>query len=131
MTEKIIGYLLLGIGLLFIVYSAFDSYQVFTKQKQPIQLFTFSGISLDVTQALSAGLPKELTQTGFSLPPQKQQIISADMINIPMNLFAELLLMGFMASIGARLATIGTQLIRPIVVKLHEESSAHAKESAK
>ena len=120
MTEKIIGYVLFCIGLLVIIFSTYAGYQVFTKQAQPIDVFHFPNITMDVTQALTSGLPKELTQ---NLPPQRQEIIPAEMINQPMNFFTYLIFMGFMASTGAKLAGLGIQLIRPIVVKMHEKPS--------
>ncbi len=49
------------------------------------------------------------------------------MVNAPLNLFTYLMLMGFFASIGMKIATVGTYLVRPIVVKLREEKEKNQK----
>ena len=100
MSEKIIGYTLLVCGIAIILFTAFNVYFVFTKQAQPIQLFNFPAVSLDL---IPGAKPTE--------------ILPADVLNQSSNIFAHLLLMGFMASIGQKLATLGVQLVRPIVVK--------------
>lgn len=115
MTEKVIGYILLISGVVIIIASAISGYLVFTKQAAPAPLFNLPGISLDISKALSGSLPLGFLSSGKTAPPQ--QIISADTVNQPMNLFAHLMLVGFIATIGSKLATIGVQLIRPIVVE--------------
>lgn len=117
MTEKGIGYLLLVIGIGIIGLSALSVYLVFTKQVTPAQLFTLGPISIDVGKILAGSLPKELQA---SVPSSQQEILSSEMVNQPMNLFAHTILMGFMASVGLKLAEIGGVLLRPIVVKVKE-----------
>lgn len=104
MSEKIIGYTLLVCGIAIILFSAFNVYFVFTGQAQPIHLFNFPAVSLAVVPGAK---PVEL--------------VSADMLNQTSNVFAHLFLMGFLASIGEKLASLGIQLLRPIVVKSKEE----------
>ncbi len=120
MTEKAIGYLLLALGIIIIFFSAISVWGVFTKQTRPVELFTLKGISLDMSQMLAGSLPPEYASVAQQLAKSapKQEIISAEILNQTSNLFAHLMFMGFLASIGAKLATIGTQFIRPIVVKL-------------
>ncbi len=83
-----------------------------------MQLFNFPGISVDVGQLMAGSIPPEAKQLGFKIPSQKQEFLSREMINGPLNLSMHLFLMGFIASIGGRLAQIGTYLLRPIVVKV-------------
>lgn len=109
MTEKITGYCLLVFGIFLILGSALSVYRVFTNQARPVQVFNFEPISLDLGQSL--------------IPIPKAQIISAAMLNDTSNLAAHLFLMGFIASVGQKLASLGIQLIRPIVVKLNEQKS--------
>jgi hypothetical protein len=123
MTEKIVGYALLTIGFGIIVFALISAYLVFTKQMAPVDLFHFPGITVDISSAISAGLPKELTQTGFVLPPQKQEIISADIINVSMNYFTYLIFMGFMVTGGAKIAGVGAQLVRPVIVRVNEKTA--------
>lgn len=120
MNEKVIGYSLIIVGILTILFSATSVYLVFTKKSEPVKLFTLQGIGLDLGNLFSDSLPPEATQLlnqnrGKST---RTEIISADLINDTSNIFAHLLLMGFIASIGYKLASLGVMLVRPIVVKL-------------
>ena len=108
MTEKIVGYTLLIIGIMVIVLSALNVYAVFTGQMLPVQLFHLSGISLDLSQ-----------YTGVKTKPA--ELVPAETLNQTSNLAAHLFLMGFIASMGQKLASLGVKLIRPIVVKLRDE----------
>lgn len=120
MTEKAIGYFLLVLGILVIIFSGFNVYQVFTRQVKPVQLFNFKGIGLDTSQMLRDSLPPEAGQLLQSNQRSSAttEIIPAELINQTSNVFAHLMLMGFLASIGAKLANLGVMLVRPIVVKL-------------
>jgi hypothetical protein len=109
MTEKVIGYLLLTLGLLIIAVSTLTIYQVFVNKKAPIQIFNFGGVSISASQLVGQNLP--------SAQNPKIEIISKDMLNGPLNLTAELFLMGFLVNVGFRIASLGTQLVRPIKVQ--------------
>jgi hypothetical protein len=117
MTEKVLGYILITFGIITIIYSGFSVYQVFTKQAQPVALFAFPGLSLDPAMLMSAAQP------GVKLPStgQKMEIVPAQIVNSTSNLLAHLLLMGFMAGIGVKIAGIGVNLVRPIKVNLNQE----------
>lgn len=119
MSEKIIGYTLLSSGIAIILFSAFNVVFVFTKQAQPVQLFNFPAITFDMSQSLTAGLPPQLAQA-VKTSSKPTELISAEMLNQTSNIFAHLLLMGFLAGIGQKLASLGVQLVRPIVVKSKE-----------
>lgn len=109
MSEKISGYTLLISGIAIILFCAFNVVFVFTGRAQPIQLFNFPAMSLDLGSSL--GLPTATKPT---------EMISAAMLNQTSNIAAHLFLMGFLASIGEKLASLGVQLVRPIVVKSKE-----------
>ena len=124
MPEKIVGYLLLASGLIVILFSGFSVYQVFTKKLEPVQLFNFDGIAVDLGGAITSMVPADQqeaarTQIGDKA---KQEIIPNTLINDTSNLAAHLFLMGFIASIGYKIASLGIQMIRPIVVKVREAS---------
>lgn len=121
MSEKITGYTLLVCGIALILFCAFNVYFVFTKQAQPVQLFSFPAISFDMSQSLTAGLPPEIARSLPKTAAKPTELISANMLNQTSNIFAHLFLMGFLASIGEKLASLGIQLVRPIVVKSKEE----------
>ncbi len=101
MTEKVTGYSLLGIGIFLIIVSAISVFNVFTGKAKPVQVFQMPGVSLDVVG-------------------QKTEIISPALLNDSSNLFIHLLLMGFIAATGQKLASLGVQLVRPIVIKAKE-----------
>ena len=129
-SEKLTGYTLLAVGVLTIIYAAFSVYQVFTKRVDPINLFNFPAISIDTSQIISSqisqdSLPPELAQMlaksatqQASASAKPTEILSADMINQTSNVFAHLFLMGFVASIGHKLAGLGVMLLRPVEVKV-------------
>lgn len=111
MSEKITGYLLLFLGLLVIGYSAISIYLVFTKKTQPIQLFTGSGISLDLSGYMPPGTPKS-----------KTDLVSANTLNDISNISAHYLLMTFFVGVGFKVSSLGIQLLRPIEVKLNSKN---------
>lgn len=117
MNEKIIGYALLAIGLVIITFAGVNVYQVFTHRILPVQLFSFQGISLDAGQLFDPG-----TKQQASL-----QLISPEMINQTSNVFAHLFLMGFVASIGFKIANLGVGLLRPLEVKLRTKETSQSK----
>lgn len=124
MAEKKVGYTLLIVGLAVMIVAAFSVVGVFTGRSKPVQVFQFEGVGLDPTalmpqmQALQ-NLPgaKETSQSG-----KKVEIVSADMINKSANLFAHLALMGFLMSFGGKIASLGSELLRPIIVKAGKDS---------
>lgn len=117
MSEKVIGYSLLALGIILILAPAYSVFSIFTRASNPIQFFRTAGISLDLGQIVSASLPAGY-QTGKNISTT-QEIIPASLINDSANLFTHVFLMGFIASIGYKLASLGIQLLRPIQVKLN------------
>jgi hypothetical protein len=116
MTEKIIGYLLISTGLIIMVMSGFNVYSVFTKQTKPVQFFSFSGIGINPSQLVGGQTPVQFqAQAGQA---KSVEIISPEMINDTSNLFAHVFLMGFIVSLGYKIASLGVKLVRPVVVKL-------------
>jgi hypothetical protein len=71
---------------------------------------------MDLGQIMTNSLPAELQAQMPKTP--KTEIISATMLNDSSNIFAHLMLMGFIVSLGYKLANLGIQMLRPIVVKL-------------
>lgn len=110
MPEKTLGYILLVIGISLIVFALVHMFFVFTGKIPPVNLFNSGGISFDPSVFLSSSQGQ--------ITAGKQELISADYLNLSSNLFMELILMGFIASVGQKFASTGTSLIRPITVKL-------------
>lgn len=119
MNEKINGYILLAIGLAIIVFSMISVFNVLTGKSKPYSLFNFPAISLDAANIAGSEMPsgsqEPLKQAGQS---PKLELISSSLLNDTSNVFAHLILMGFMAGIGYKIGALGVMLARPIVVKL-------------
>jgi hypothetical protein len=119
MTEKILGIILLFTGILIMFVSGWNLYEVFTKHAQPVRVFSLRGISIDPTQLVAGNLPPQVAQQMKTNPSGStpMEIFPAESLNAIINLMAHVILMGFIASIGYRLASLGVQLIRTLVVK--------------
>ena len=93
-----------------ILLSALNIYFLVTGQARPFQIFNFSGINLDLASALG------LTSKGASI-----ELISSQMLNDTSNLIAQLFIVGFFVNVGYKIASLGIELLRPVVVKLREQ----------
>ena len=109
MSEKVIGYILLTVGLVVICLAALNIFQTFTGTLVPYSLFNSQSVSLDL---------------GTLVPGQsgKMELFSAKDINLISNLTIHYLLMTFIVSVGYKVASLGIQLLRPISVKLNQKS---------
>lgn len=107
------GYVLLAVGIVIILASALNIYLIFSGQTHPVKLFDFPAVNLDLSSSL--GLPS----TGVKNAPM--ELASPALLNDTTNLFAHLFLVGFFVNVGAKIASLGIELLRPVVVKLREE----------
>ena len=110
-NEKVIGYFLLVLGIAIILFSGFSVYTVFSKKVEPVQFFTLGTIPIELPQT-GQDMSKPATGMGDTLN------IPMEVIADPLNSFAHLVLMMFIGGVGFKIASIGTMLIRPVVVKL-------------
>ncbi len=113
MAEKIIGYVILGIGIIIIALSAVNGFRLITKQAQPVQLFNIansdSQIPLDFNGSkVNINSSTLLNSLGLSSPT----------LNFSLNLVFHLMILGFIAKMGFHLASLGTMLVRPIKVDI-------------
>lgn len=114
MDEKVSGYGLLIAGIAIIAFAVFSVYSVFSGRSEPFEVFTFDNISVP----LSSLMPSE---GGAPVGDAELDLFSANDLNKTTNTFAHLFLMGFVASVGFKVATLGTNLIRPIVVRVNDQ----------
>lgn len=117
MDSKVLGYVLIAVGVILIAYSGFNVYQVFTKKTQPVQVFNFDGISMSLGGLLD--VPTKNAPELELLPPE--------ILNQTSNLVAHLFLMGFIVNIGSKIANLGVYLVRPINVTLKDGSKNQEK----
>ncbi|HUW21387.1 MAG TPA: hypothetical protein VMW41_01835 [Candidatus Bathyarchaeia archaeon] len=132
-TEKIIGYFLLLVGIVTIVAGTFSLYQVFTGDRKAPRLFhvKMPAISLPGQQSLQLELPEGMSlPDGLSLPkniasPQQDssemKLLPDELVNDLTNMSLYFLLMGFVVSSGAKVASISVKLIKDIKVEVKEE----------
>ena len=111
MQERIVGYLLLVIGLIVIAFSSFSIYQVFTRSSQPIQLFDLKALNIDASSLLGNDTVKLNRNENLKL-----EIISKEDLDKTFNVIAHVILMTFFVNVGARVASLGISLIHPIKV---------------
>lgn len=111
MTEKVTGYSLIVVGLLIIAYAGFSVFSVFTARAEAIELFQFKGVSIPLSALMEGGAPP-----GVELP--EIEIFPAEVLNSTTNTLFYLLFMGFLVTVGAKVATLGINLVRPIIVKV-------------
>lgn len=100
--EKIIGYILLFIGLGIILFSIVSAFSVFTGSKRPPELFKLEKSS----QPVSVG--------GVEIP--SMEIIPVDYLNLSGNLMFYLLFMWLLISAGGKIASIGVSMIKEIKI---------------
>lgn len=125
MSEKVTGYSLLVAGVAIILIALMFVYQVFTKQAEPAHLFSFPGISIDLSKIVASQLPKDVTLPAGTT--MEQEIIPAKVVNDSANIAAHLFLMGFVASVGYKIASLGVLMLRPVVVRLKETAEPQLK----
>lgn len=130
-THTVIGYTLIILGVFIMLLSVIQVYRVFTKQVEPIQYFNFPGIKMNMAQympkvdmqsldALKQKFNVDFGEDGSTKDTANQvemEIIPGEVINGPTNLAIHLLFMGFLMNFGAKIADLGTKLVRPIIVK--------------
>jgi hypothetical protein len=119
MGDKVIGYILVSIGIIVILGATYGLYRVFNGQSEPLEVFKLKGISVE-----TASLVPQPRVPAPSSPSPKIELFPAAMLNTILNTVGHVIFMGFIASVGFRIASIGTMLARPIVVKIHSKKEA-------
>jgi hypothetical protein len=115
MTEKIIGYILLALGIIIILSAGVSVFSVLTRSSKPIQFIPAAAVTSE------ASVPKTQTIQGVEvqMPSINEMVgISADSLVFITNLTIHLFLMGFIVNVGFKVASLGVQLVRPIIVDL-------------
>ena len=103
-TNKIIGYILLAVGILLIVLPLWQTYNIFSGKAMPTQVF-MRPVALTVNNKVSA----------LDIAGQMQnaliRIIPVDFIDNILNLITWLLLMWILIYGGGKIAEIGVKLL--------------------
>lgn len=109
------GYVLLVLGLVIIGFATFSVLSVFGGNQQPTALFNFPGISLPTSSFVA-----DSGQSGVEAPDI--ELISGAVLNSIVNTAAHLFLMGFIVTVGTKVASLGTYMLRPIVINTKEHA---------
>lgn len=117
MDSKIIGYILLTIGLGIIIASCVSVFMIISGRSVPIQVFNLPSISLDFGSLVANEFGTEMA--GNIAP--RAEIFSKEALNHSLNFFAHIIVMGFFVNVGYKTANIGTGLVRPIKVSLKRD----------
>jgi len=120
MTEKVLGYTYIVFGTILMILSLFSVYQIFINKVKPITLFNLPGISIDLS-GVAPEVPQEVKEKESSPQSLKTELVQKEVINAPLNLLAHIIIMGFIANIGFKIASLGTLLVRPIKVTFRDE----------
>lgn len=136
-SERIVGYILLGVGMLVMIFSAMQIVMVFTNKATPIEFFNSKPILTQQAKSNDVGFPTDggelskliqnnplagLGGGGSSLP--MPQLIDPEMINNVLNLSVYFLIMNFLLGLGFKIANLGVQLVRPIKVEVRNNQIA-------
>jgi hypothetical protein len=121
MKERTIGYSLIGIGLIVMLFCVINIIMVFTNNASPVPLFDIEQeekeqINLD--EIISQSENVENISLDSLMPGL--DIIPNEVLNKTLNLSVHFFLMSFILGFGYKLASLGVQLVRPINVKLKE-----------
>lgn len=119
---KIAGYVLLVVGLIIIIVSLLNIYNIFAGKALPNNYFDFPAIEISLDSIIGDSLSPEeksaLAQQGES---PKMELVPANVLNDTTNMITHIFIIGLFVSIGGRISTIGVYLLRPIKVNLAKD----------
>lgn len=126
MSDKAVGYSLVGIGIAIMIGALVSLYLVFTHKAEPLQVFNLPGISIDASALVPQNSMLDRAQDFMgksNTPAPKIEMFPAAMLNTILNTITHVVFMGFIVTIGFRIATIGTMLARTIVVHVRAKNN--------
>lgn len=117
MSDKQVGYILLGVGIAVMIFAGAQIILVFTGKATPIEVFSYNQSGGEMKGILDQMQRTAQAQAGASSSTMPN-IIDPVALNKILNLTVYYVVMQFVFGIGYKLSTLGTQLIRPIVVQV-------------
>jgi hypothetical protein len=101
-NQKILGYVLLGLGLVIIFICGYNAYTVFTGASAPPAVFRIEDVSINVDN--NAGAASHI------------KLISGADASKLINMALWYILMFFLVQVGGKVASLGTQMAKEIKV---------------
>ena len=118
MSERITGYILLIAGILTMIFSFFQIIQVLTGNAKPLRIFSQNTINTEKVLPDTSTFLDQLQLGTSELKLPEMQIIDPEVVNSFLNMLFYYLIMQFLLSFGYKIATLGTQMLRPIHVTM-------------
>jgi len=117
MNTKITGYIFLGTGVFIMVFSVVLVILAFTNIIHPTYFSTSSKSAAPATSNTDLNSLNSTGQPNLSALLPSLNIIPPGVLDSALNLSVHFFLMTFIGGFGYKLAMIGVNLIRPIIVK--------------
>ena len=119
--ERIVGYVLLALGIVVMVFAAIQIVMVFTNKANPIEFFTSESIIMQQVES------EDIGGGSLSIP----QLIDPELLNNVLNMAVYFLIMNFLLGLGFKIANLGVQLVRPIKIEVRNNQVASMLEKKK
>lgn len=103
--EKIIGYVLVCIGLFCILFAFSSIYDVFTEAKKPLEIFRMQSLEVTINPT---GIVKEAMPMTIPIDSEIRKLV---------NMILHYLFMAFVVMVGSKLGSMGILFIKDIKVK--------------
>lgn len=114
MTERTIGYILLGVGILIMIFATWQIISIITGNAKPLTIINYKAPESSIsTDSLLGQLPGG--QSGSITMPQ---LFDPKAINDIINLSIYYLVMQFLLGLGYKFSSLGVSMLRPIVVQI-------------
>lgn len=113
MIEKLVGYILIFLGVIIIISSGLNVFNILTKRSDPIEF-----VNKEIVSTIS---PSVISKNQVSL--NQMFNIDGETIKFISNIGIHLLLLSFVMKAGFHLASLGTMLVRPIIVDVNAKAS--------
>ncbi len=114
MTERTVGYILLVVGILIMIYSTWQIITIITGKTQPPHLIDYK--SPESSISTDGLLGKLQGSSGGSMP--MPQLFDTKALNDIINLSIYYLVMQFLLGLGYKFSSLGVSMLRPIVVQV-------------
>ena len=127
MSEKAVGYILLTSGIIIMIFATIQIILVLTGKLEPISAFSSKTTGpekqtgVDISSLMQQLQPGASNSTGAVNMPNLQ-LIDPEVLNHTLNLTIHFFIMQFLLSLGFKLSSLGTQILRPIEVKLDSKT---------
>jgi len=104
--SKMVGWVLLFVGLFLIVFAVYFMFRVFMGATAPPAIFNMNSITLPTGEGASSNVV---------------ELVPGGAVSLVVNVFVWAVLMYFVASAGSRIGGLGVKLIRDIKVEVKRE----------